>query len=483
MNIAHVSHTKSLDGNHPFGEFWGFDKKNDCKIDRESLYSVAYKLGFRLFNKDIVRIEGIFIYDKKDSEFYDELKTYISLQQPDLYNDVCNCYEAFIQKAGTFTISRLRNLETIKIISDKPQSSYKFFENCFIEIDCDGRKIHQYDEVKNQLIWAKNIIQRQWTDDAPEHFKYSEFLQLAVGITPQLMKVIGYLSHDYKGEDTGYIITLTEQCPDPKGGGGSGKNVFGNLLRLNTSMHTVSGSQVQMNEKFLQSWRFQRIMFLADVPKRFDFSFLKEISTGHGTLKRLFKDEISIPPEEMPKLLINTNFSFDATDGGLKRRIIPIEFTEFFTACGGVDVHFGCMFPNGWTEQDYIGYDHFISLCLTAYFKSDGKLRATELSEGGWIKQFQQRFGEFTYNFIKEGLIDWTVEKEISVTKFNYQYEDFVRINNIAKKFELSAIMMNRAIEEYCHRYDIFYNKSHVMKDSNNNTFKAKLFEKLVTNS
>lgn len=477
-----VAHKKETPGEHPYGTFW-FLKKNEWKIDRELLYHVAFNLGFRNYNKDVVRIDDIFIYEKDEQQFYDELKSYINLQQPDLQNDICNAYEAYIQKSGTFTIARLRKLDTEIVFKDEAQKAFKMFNNCFIEVNSKEIIRHDYDKIKGKLIWHKNIINRNWFDKSPEDYKYKEFLQLAIGINAQLMKVIGYLSHDYKGEDTGYIVTLVEQCIDPKKGGGSGKNVFGSLLKLNISLHSVAGSQVQMNEKFLQSWKFQRIMRVSDIPKRFDFSFLKEISTGTGTLKKLFKDEVSITPDMMPKLLVESNFSYDDADGGLKRRIVPIEFTDFFTRCGGVDVHFGCMFPNGWSEEDYTGYDHFIALSLKTYFNSDGKIRPTELSSGGWIKQFSQKYGEITYDFIAKNIEFWTEIVEISSVDFNRAYDEFTSINNVQKKYELSAIMMNRALEEYCQRNEIEYDKDHQFRNEINSVVKGKMFKKLVTNT
>lgn len=463
---------------HPYGVFWELDEDDKLRIDREGLYRVSYGLGFRIHEQDIVRIVGCFIHNINDREYFDIIKDYIKEEDASYYNDICNTYESFIQKSGSFTISRLRLLDTENIVTDSEHRAYKFFKNDIVLITEYGTEIIPYSSLDNELIWHKKVIQRDWQPFAPDKCKYTEFLSLACGLSDQIKKVIGYLVHDYKGENTGYIITLTEICPDPKGGGGSGKNIFGNLLRLATNVHTVSGTQVQLNEKFLQSWKRQRVMFLADVPKKFDFEFLKEISTGYGTLKRLFKDEEALSPEEMPKLLINTNFSFDASDGGLKRRIIPIEFTDFFTKCGGVDVHFGCMFPSGWTEQDYVGFDHFIIECLQSYFKCKGKIIATELSDTGWEKQFIQKFGETTYNFINEHINSWLQDVHINSENFNRQYNLYMTENNVKKNFEFSSILMNRSLSEYCSRHFIDFDKQVSYRDHEGTLFKGRRFAK-----
>ncbi|MDO6575286.1 hypothetical protein, partial [Staphylococcus pasteuri_A] len=66
---------------------------------------------------------------------------------------------------------------------------------------------------------------------------------------------------------------------------------------------------------------------------------MKEPSTGSFIWKKLFKDEIEVSVKDAPKFIVQTNFSYEVTDGGLRRRIIPIEFTNFFTQVGGLDVH------------------------------------------------------------------------------------------------------------------------------------------------
>ena len=106
MKVAHKEvEERNFSGHHSFGIFWEFNKKGDIKIDREGLYNVAYSMGFRINNGSIVRIEEIYLVNKTPGEFYDEIKSYINLQQPFERNEVYNAYESFIQKSGKFTIS------------------------------------------------------------------------------------------------------------------------------------------------------------------------------------------------------------------------------------------------------------------------------------------------------------------------------------------------------------------------------------------
>ena len=152
---------------------------------------------------------------------------------------------------------------------------------------------------------------------------------------------------------------------------------------------------------FLQAWNFERVVALHDIPKRFNFGFLKELSTGSGTLKKLFHDERIIDPADMPKLAFSTNYSYEVTDGGLRRRILPLEFTSIlFTRCGGVDAHFGKLFPYDWSTEDWQQYDNWIIYAIQQFLLVAGKLKAPPLTEGGWLKQFDQSHMPLTRTFI-----------------------------------------------------------------------------------
>ena len=88
-------------------------------------------------------------------------------------------------------------------------------------------------------------------------------------------------------------------------------------------------------------------------------------------MKKLFKNEVEIPNVEMPKFLIQTNFSYEISDGGLKRRIKQIEFTDYFSKCGGVDIHFNAHFPKDWNAEDWAGFDNIMASSIQLFLKNN----------------------------------------------------------------------------------------------------------------
>lgn len=460
---------------YPFGTFWVESEEGGYQISRERLYRVCDGLWFRLHNSEPVRVQSNIIHNCTEREFFDTLKQYIKEEDADTYEAIANCYEAFIQKSGTFTIERLPLLDTSRILTSTKTVSYKFFTNVWLRIDKNGYTQHPYSDLTN-LIWHSSIQQRDFIPAIdPTQSLYYRFIDKAIGITENLYQSIGYYAHEYKDEEGGYFCVLSEQCEDPRYGGGSGKNVFSSLFKYTTTYKNIPGTQVQFNEKFLQSWSGQRVFSISDVPKRFDFVFLKELTTGSGILKKLFRDEVALESKDMPKLIISTNYSYEVTDGGLKRRIIPIEFTDFFTRQGGVNAYFNAMFPEDWTQQDWSGFDTIIVNSIVAYLAANSRLSPAPLTATGWVKQYEQMYGQLTHQFISGNMEMWLFRKHVKNEDFMNQYRAFCMENNIQNKYTLSTTLMNRAIEDYCAHYSILFERDVQFKENNIN-YKCKRF-------
>ena len=298
------------------------------------------------------------------------------------------------------SLTALDRVPETQIVKDTKTICYKFYKDNFIKITADAIKELPYDKLPG-LILASKVQPRKFVNGTTG--KYIDFLDLACEMKENreyVMKIVGYYAHEYNDEGMGYFVVLTEQVPDPKLGGGSGKNLFTNLLKLTTSVCDQSGSQTKFDDTIFQIWNGERIFSVSDLPKDFDFTYFKNLSTAGIIHKRLYKDRLAINISISPKLIFNTNFSFTCTDGGLKRRIIPFEFTNFFTINGGVEGYFNCWFPTGWNDEDWAGFDGFVATAIQRWIKSGSKLKPKELSETGWYKQFEFTYGGNTMDLI-----------------------------------------------------------------------------------
>lgn len=464
---------------YPYGIFWedsGDDKADAYKINRERLLRVCYGLGYRLHKGSVYQINGYLVYNRTDREFFDGLKAYIAEEEEATYEAVCSVYEAFIQRSGKFTIERLPILEEGRMLKSSKGVAYKFYQNCYVKVTAGGVETFDYENAPF-LFFASQQQPREFTI-GPESGCYVEFLRLALDRTDQYIhQCIGYLAHEYKDEEGGYIIVLSEMVEDPKDGGGSGKNIFSALLKHTISWKSVPASQIQFTEKFLNSWNGERVLSISDLKKNFDFEFLKDLSTNDGILKKLFKDEVSVQSSEMPKLILSTNFAANISDGGLKRRIRSLEFTDFFTRCGGIRKHFNKMFTSEWTDEDWSGFDNFIINSIHVFLKSDGHIGEVDLTASGWNKQFSMMYGQQTFQFIAENIDGWIRQQHVPISEFNSQYNAFCIENNVGKTYVMTAQRLNLALKSYCQHIGLKeFNQSCTLSSPVGGSQKCKLF-------
>lgn len=444
---------------HPYGIFWEFIIGNDgstkCKINKELLLRVLHDSGYRIHNEDPVKLEWPFVY--RTERLTDSVRGYIKVDDENEELLIKDSVLSVMQRNGNFLIENLQPIADKDFMRDSSLTAYLKFQNGFIEITTKGIHFKGYEDADG-LIWHDSLIKRDWKEQEEVNSVYLDFLKKAIrtGINEYLKKIIGYLVHGYKEKGEGYLITLTEECEDPEDGGGSGKNIFVNILKEVTTIHTKPGSQAKFDEKFFQSWNRQKIFFIADVDKNFNYEFLKEPSTGSFIWKRLFKDEKEMDSGDAPKFIINTNYSYDGKDGGLKRRIIPLEFTNYFTLAGGVDTDLGKRFPRDWSDDDWTGFFQFIIDCIGIWLKSDRKMEATELSPTGWLKNFEQNHGKNSYRFVSEKFNDIfnisevdSVPIDVSTEIMKETLREWFEKENISKIHQPDIKTINKALKDW----------------------------------
>lgn len=467
---------------HPHGIFWQITPEGDkAAIDREGLYKVSEALGFRLYRGAILKLVDKLLYKVEEREFQDTIKAYIKEKDPELLLLILNTYEHFLQLAGKFTMTRLPLLDEKKLMKDGPSHAYKFFSDCWIKIT--SREVYKYSyEEMDGYIFSEQYHDRPYI--ISNQGRYIDFLNKAVDfekMRDHVLRVIGYLAHEYKDEAIAYIIVLTEQCPDPKAGGGSGKNLFCNLFKHTSSIVSRPGEQIKYDASFFQAWNGEKLFVISDAPRDFKFIFLKELSSGSAILKKLFKDERTMLNEELPKMIVNTNYSYEILDGGLKRRIIPLEFTDFFTKSNGVRIHYGVHFPTEWTEDDWSGYNHIMTISIQAWLQTGLILNPPELTTGGWRKQFEQSFGKYTADFVYDSFDNWTANQFdgfVPNSVFKAELDTYFNENGVPKIYHPSLQKVTKAVEEYAHRLG-WHCEPNAQKKLNSINVKGKLFTKI----
>lgn len=447
---------KEVEEKLPFGKFWHEDRKDfeNYKINRQDFLNVVSNLGFVLYKNNLCVKHGKFLKRCTERDFQDIVKNYVWHKDSYDLNLILNSLENFYQKSTQYIITRLPILLKENVIHDERDCSYKFFSNCWLKISSNGIEKNDY-ETLDKLVEFEKV--KQFDFEFSECVSvYHDFLNNAVRLENKglhVMRVIGYLAHDYKDETNGYIIVLSEEVESPQDGGGAGKNIFCNLLSLTNSLHVKNATQINYDEKFFQSWNGERLFVVSDVPKNFRYEFLNEPTTGKFTVKKLWQNEVEVKVEDGVKFIVPTNYSVKINNGGLKRRVINLEFTNFYTLAKGVDVYHKKHFTNDWTREDFLGYYNFINLCLKIYLKHGLKLEQQELSAGGWLKSFAATYPNLIEIF-NENIEQWTKENNIEVKVIREKINSILMSNADTRHYLPSAQKQNAALKEYCRHYD-----------------------------
>lgn len=464
---------KVFESKYPHGIFWEGDLEDGYRINRERILRVCEDLGFRNHTGSVVKIDDkeIFEYGK---EFVDELKSYIKEDNELVQVAICDKYEDYIQKSLKYLVSRLPELDTSLLLTDTRHVAYKPFANGIIKVTRAGISLIPYEQ-NEKLYFERDVINDSFDLTAGEGGLFADFIDKAILDKTHLREYLGFLLHRYKDTSTSYFVLMLEAVDDPKKGGGAGKNILSNLLGRFTTNVEVPGTQVKYTSEFFQAWNGERIMTVSDLPKDFDFLFLKNLTSNSAILKRLYKDEIKVDASELPKLLLSSNYSVDISDGGLARRVMILEFTDFFTRAGGVDVHYeGKLFPDDWSDEDWQGYYHFMVNSLHSYISSP-KLQKTAMSESGWVKSYHITHGYNTFEFIESNIEEWKRRVNVPANEFSNQYDLFCATNGIFGRFKKSSRKINDALSEYCEHFGIDFVPSKVVRTSTG-VFSCKVF-------
>lgn len=461
--VYYEEEVKSYDNRFPYGVFWESTDDDGYRINRHLVIQVVNDMGFVRHDGEIYKTENNQLVsfnigsDVGRASFINLLKDYI-YDDRDL-NTILGVFESFIEKSLKYIISRINILNEDLLLKDTKSECFKIFKNGILRITAENVELVDFGD-NEKLYFAESVIPREYNTNGSEGGDFVDFVNKAIFEKSNLKEYLGYLLHNYKSSSEPYIILFLEAVSDPKKGGGSGKNVLTSLLGLLNSLHEVPASQLKFTGEFFQSWNGQRIMAVSDLPKRFDFSFLKNISSNSAIIKKLYKDEFVVASDKLPKILLQSNFSVDISDGGIKRRIRVCEFTDFFTVHGGVDVYYGGKyFPRDWNDVDWDGFFTFMVSAIQSFLKNP-KLKSTDLSEMGWFKQFVINHGSNTYEFISSKIESWLAQGAVPRADILQSYSYFCNENNVAISYRKSAVSLNDAISDYCDQFKIEFVKN-----------------------
>ncbi len=364
----------------PFVKFW-YIENDKTKISKQNFKRFLEENGFCKLqlehgyillgvSKNIVREVEIF----KIKDFViDYLKR---LDDDELFKDTpkIKVIDAVIKGASQhFVNGFLEFLETRKLefLRDMKDKGYLFFSNCFVEIEQNKIAVKRYEELEG-FIWDRQIIQKRFNSEKSES-EFEKFVRNICNNDEQRIlsfrSAIGYLLHNYKDSTNAKAVIFLDEKLSDGAYGRSGKGLVAQAIGKLRKTVRLDGRNFNFSRNFLfQSVTLDTaIIEFNDVTKKFNFDKLFSVITDDITVERKNQNEIIIPFQQSPKIIISTNYTIEGSDDSTLDRQFIIEFSDHYNKSHRPIDEFGHRFFDEWDSQEWNNFHNYMIGCIQLY--------------------------------------------------------------------------------------------------------------------
>jgi hypothetical protein len=180
---------------------------------------------------------------------------------------------------------------------------------------------------------------------------------------------IGFLLHSHKPSDFCPAVILNDEMISDNPEGGTGKGIW--VRGVNEMKRTIKIDGKGFS--FQKSFPYQRVsadtqvLVFDDVPKNFEFERLFSVITEGLTLEKKNKDEIYIPFDDSPKIVITTNYAIKGAGNSHERRKWELEFAQYYNKEFTPLEEFGHHLFSSWSSEEWARFDNYMLSNLSKY--------------------------------------------------------------------------------------------------------------------
>ena len=389
--------------------FWQADAKKITILPHDYA-KFLHKHGFaKYYPERSNKPTYVFIQENKVQESSVELIKDFVLKYL-LAKDELQVYNHCAKSAQLFTESHLNMLESIdmRILQDSRYVSYIPFLNGVVKVTKDEVKLLSYIDIDG-YIWKEQIIKRNFTKLQSHDNNFQDFVHKVSAQDSERIKAmestLGYLIHTFKDKTDQKAIIFNDQEIDDNPNGGSGKSLMltaiGNIRKIikidgkayNPSKNDFVYQRVNMDTQ---------VLAFDDVKKHFDFEQLFSLITEGIPVNRKNKDEIYIPFERSPKIVITTNYVISGAGTSHDRRRHEIEFFQYFNSQRNPQDEYGKLLFDEWTDSEWANFDNYMLSNLQMYLQN-GLIASKSINANA--KRFIQNTCKDFYDFAMDGNI------------------------------------------------------------------------------
>jgi hypothetical protein len=392
---------------------------------------------------------------------------------------------------------------------DTVDFAYFFFRNGIVKVSADKIELTPYNDLPdNTFIWKERIRCKDFDisiiDDldadpylSPK-YKYNvsdkqshgsswyKFIRRISGLGPEMdnlsieelgenketedkkdrllstMTMIGYLLHSFKDKSKPWAIVVQEDTPIDGMGGGSGKQIIYNGIKMLRNVLEEDGKQLDVTKQFA----FQGVSedldlyVLDDVKKYFKLEIMYRMITNDMVIEQRNIGRKTITYEDSPKFMITTNYDLTGSDNAkhLARRIKIMLVDCYFGPNRSPVDELGMLLTDKWDNGQWQLFYNFMFRCTSVYLNwSVIDIDVTDNMNEKAIRQaFSDDFFEFMKSLVMEKSTEWMVASSIH-DQFCDEYKVDKRSFNYAK--------FRKGFEAFCDRFKIKYDTDKNFRD------------------
>lgn len=277
-----------------------------------------------------------------------------------------------------FSENHLNMIDSIylKMLQDIEDTSFIPYRNGVVKIKRDSTELLSYIDVDG-YIWENQIIDRDFNLVVDFHNDFRDLVHKVSNNDQKriasLESTLGYLVHSFKDKTNQKAIIFNDQEIDENPNGGSGKSLMLTAVGYLRKTVKIDGKSFNPSKS---EFLYQRVNFdtqilaFDDVKKNFDFEQLFMIVSEGITVNRKNKDEVFIPFNRSPKIVITTNYVISGAGGSHDRRRHEIEFYQYFNANNSPLKEYGKLLFDQWSKDDWSRFDNYMIKNLQLFLRN-----------------------------------------------------------------------------------------------------------------
>ena len=397
-------------------KFWDGDGAK-IKIIPNNFAKFLHKHGFaKYYPEGSKKPTFVYIEENKVNESSTELikdfvLTYLRK------DDTIDVYNHCAKSTSLFTENYLNMLDSIdmKILQDDRHISYIPYKNGVVRCTKNSIDLLSYIDIDG-YIWNGQIINRDYTKIAIYNNNFQDFILKVSADDPERVQametILGYLLHTFKDKTDQKAIIFNDQEIDDNPNGGSGKSLVLTALSNIRKVIKIDGKAFNPGKSDFVYQRVNldtQVLAFDDVKKNFDFEQLFSLITEGIPVNRKNKDEIYIPFERAPKIVITTNYVISGSGTSHDRRRHEIEFFQYFNSQRNPVQEYGKLLFDEWTAEEWSAFDNYMLNNLQKYLQI-GLFRSKSINANA--KRFIQATCKEFYDF--------AIEQNIPTNTRNY---------------------------------------------------------------